>query len=156
YLVVSIAIGMLRASVAHADVRLPRLVSDHMVLQRDSKVIFWGWADPGEQIRIRFRGRHVVTSANRLGEWAASLGSFAAGGPYHIVVTGKKNTIEVRDVLVGDVWVASGQSNMAFAVKADSAWMTGVDNADRELARAQFPQVRLFQVEHNAASAPTV
>src|SRR5690242_1636363 len=103
--------GILLTSLAWADVRLPRLVGDHMVLQRDAKIAIWGWADAGESVRIDFRGKRVTVRADQNGRWSASLGPFLAGGPYDMLVAGK-NRLELHDILLGDVWLASGQSNM--------------------------------------------
>src|SRR5689334_1181001 len=106
------------AGEALAEVKLPRLVADHMVLQRDSRVAIWGWADPGEEVKIGFHGKKATARTDRTGRWSTSLGPFPAGGPYELVILGK-NRITIHDVLVGDVWVASGQSNMEFPLHPD-------------------------------------
>jgi sialate O-acetylesterase len=72
-----------------ADVRLPRLVGDHMVLQRDAQLTVWGWAAPGEKIQIQVRSRNVTTRADARGQWSASMGQFTAGGPYDMTMSGK-------------------------------------------------------------------
>src|SRR5437879_5588555 len=77
------------ASAAYSDVRLPRLVGDNMVLQRDSKVAIWGWADPSEQVRIAFHGQEVTTRTNPHGRWSMSLGPFPSGGPYDMTIAGR-------------------------------------------------------------------
>lgn len=147
------AIGAVHgASVAWADVRLPRLISDDMVLQRDAKVALWGWAQPGEEVRITFHDQVQKTKTDSDGRWTTTLGPFAAGGPYEMTVTGR-NRIVLQKVMVGDVWVASGQSNMEFPIKRIGAF-GGVDNADRELAGANFEQIRLFTVPHTVAAQP--
>src|SRR5574344_66944 len=91
----------------NAAVRLPRLISDCMVLQRDAPLNIWGWADPGEKVTVRFDGQHFFTQAGTDGRWSVKLPALKAGGPYLLEV----NEIAVRDVLVGDVWLLSGQSN---------------------------------------------
>jgi len=91
-LLLLLSIGLL-ASQAPADVHLPQLVSDHMVLQRDSKIIIWGWADPGETLQVQFHGCQVSARANRQGRWSTSLGPFPAGGPFDMTINGK-NTLE--------------------------------------------------------------
>ena len=136
-----------------ADVRLPRLVSDHMILQRDAKVPIWGWANPGEEIRIGIAGQSAHTRADHLGQWSAVIGPLSAGGPYDLTVSAS-NTIHLHDVLVGDVWVASGQSNMEFPLKGSGDWRTGVYNADHEVSGARFPQMRLFKVHQKVALRP--
>ena len=136
-----------------ADVRLPRLVGDHMVLQRDAKLTVWGWAAPGEKIQIRVRSQHVTTRADARGQWSVSMGPFTAGGPYDMTVSGK-NTVVLHDVLVGDVWLASGQSNMEFPLEGSGGWKISVYDAEREVSAANYPRVRLFKVHQKVAPEP--
>lgn len=98
----------LYAVVSSAAVRLPALIADRMVLQRDTELKIWGWADSGEKITVRFRGQSYLTEADAAGNWAIRLPAQKAGGPYLLQV----NEIAIRDVLIGDVWLCSGQSNM--------------------------------------------
>src|ERR1700722_2760928 len=84
-----IIVGVLGAGPALAEIRLPRLINDHMVLQRDARVPLWGWADPDERVRIDFHGKKTTTRADRTGRWSTSLGPFSAGGPYDMVIVGK-------------------------------------------------------------------
>lgn len=100
---------------AYADVKLPRLVSDGMVLQRDQKVKIWGWADAGEQVQLNFRGKCYKTQANTAGNWQIELPEMKAGGPFSMQITGK-NQLAIQNILVGDVWICSGQSNMELPV----------------------------------------
>jgi len=118
-----------------------------MVLQRDARFAVWGWADPGEKVSITFHGKDVAAQTDQSGRWSASMGPFPASGPYDMVIAGK-NRLVLHDVLLGDVWVASGQSNMEFPVgpQATDDWMTGLFNAEREIAHANYPQLRLFKV----------
>lgn len=148
-----LATGQLIANSALADVRLPKLVGDHMVLQRDSKIAIWGWADPGQPVRIDFHGRRGTTRTDQNGRWSMSLGPFPAGGPYELVIVGK-NTITIHDVLVGDVWVASGQSNMEFPLRPDRDGNGGVVNSELEVADSSYPQLRLFKVHHRVGFRP--
>ena len=90
-----------------AKVRLPKLVSDKMVLQRDTDLKIWGWADAGEKVTVRLQGNYYETEADKNGNWEVTLPPQQAGGPYLLEV----NEIVIRDVLVGDVWLCSGQSN---------------------------------------------
>src|SRR6185312_6787271 len=83
------ALGLLAFGLARADVRLPRLLADHMVLQRDAPLRIWGWADPGEHITVQFHDAQVVTEADENGRWSAVLGPFDAGGPFEMKVSGK-------------------------------------------------------------------
>lgn len=134
------------ATPAHADVRLPKLVGNRMVLQRDIPLFIWGWADPGEQVRIAFRGSDVVvrTSADR--RWSAQLPRQRPGGPFKMRISGH-NRIVLTDVLVGDVWLAAGQSNMEFS-------LAETDRANEALAGPFNPRVRLFQIPHIATLTP--
>ena len=95
-----------------ADVTLPPFISDHMVLQRESKAPLWGTAAPGEKVTVRFRDQEQKTAADAEGKWRVELKGLKVGGPDDLIIAGK-NTIKLTDVLVGDVWVGSGQSNMA-------------------------------------------
>src|SRR5690349_8489119 len=95
----------------HAQIKLPRLIADGLVLQRDTKLNIWGWASAGENISIMFRGNTYTTQASADGHWIATLPSQSAGGPYDMILRGK-NEITLHNILVGDVWICSGQSNM--------------------------------------------
>lgn len=134
------------ASHAAADVRLPGIISDHMLLQRDAPVRIFGRADPGEAVTVAFRGQTARTTADALGRWEAWLSPMKAGTAGDMTISGR-NTITVADVLVGDVWVGSGQSNMQWAVRQ-------ADNAEKEIAAAQFPQIRLFYVPRKTSPVP--
>jgi sialate O-acetylesterase len=129
---------MILCGVAAADVRLPALLSENAVLQRDIPVRIWGNADPGETVTVRFRTETATARADDIGRWTAYLRPLSAGGPDDLVVSGK-NTITVRNVLVGDVWVASGQSNMQWSVRQSN-------DPDKEMAAARHPRIRLFKV----------
>lgn len=124
-----------------------------MVFQRDAKINLWGWADPNENVHVEFHGTQVTVKADTHGQWSTTLGAFRAGGPYDLVVKGK-NTISLHNILIGDVWLASGQSNMEFPVKANGEWQTGVSDSEQEVARANFPNVRLFKVHQKNAFSP--
>jgi len=104
---------LLAATSVDAKVRLPKVVSDCMVLQRDVQLNVWGWADPGEKVTVRFDGKHYFTQADASGNWAVKMDPHKAGGPYLLEV----NEIILRDVLVGDVWLLSGQSNQETPVE---------------------------------------
>lgn len=129
-----------------AEVKLPALFTDHMVIQRDRPVHVWGLATPGETVSATFRGASASTQATSIGRFSLRLPPGAVGGPFDLIVKGT-NTITLRDVLVGDVWIASGQSNMEFKVRE------GLD-ALNEMASANYPNIRLFHVEHNVATHP--
>ena len=141
---------------AQATVRLPALVGSHMVLQRDRLLRLWGWAAPGEAVRLTFRGHaYAASMPDANGRWEATLPARPAGGPYVLTVAGQ-NTIVLNDVLVGDVWLAAGQSNMQFPVKDNNprGYQPAL-NADQEIAAATYPGIRMFTVNQATAFRPT-
>ncbi len=129
-----------------AEVELPALISDHMLLQQEVPVRIWGWANPGEQVRVEFRGQNVSAAADSGGEWEVFLSPLEAGGPFQMVISGE-NAMTLTDVLVGEVWVASGQSNMVWPVRSSR-------DAEAEVAKAEFPRIRLFKVALKVADQP--
>ena len=130
-----------------ADVKLPSLISDHMVLQQEAKANIWGTADPGEEISVKLGGTSVSAKANDQGSWSVRLSGLKPGVIGDMTITGK-NTITIKDVAVGEVWVGSGQSNMEWSVRASK-------DADAEIAAANFPAIRLFTVPRMAKLEPT-
>lgn len=115
---VGIALALLAIPLSiRADVRLPRLISDNMVLQRAVPLTIWGWAAPGERVRVGFRHARRTALTDADGRWSVVLPPAVAGGPDALTVRGH-NALTVRNVLVGEVWVASGQSNMEYPVAA--------------------------------------
>ncbi|HEY0375852.1 MAG TPA: sialate O-acetylesterase [Pyrinomonadaceae bacterium] len=122
------------------------LFSDDMVLQRDVKFPVWGWTTPGTSVTVQFRGQKVTATADADGKWLARLGPFGAGGPYTLMISGPQ-AVTLNNVLVGDVWLCSGQSNMEMGV-------TQVENATEEVAQANYPQIRLFAVPKTIAAEP--
>lgn len=131
---------------AHAEVRLPAVLAEHMVLQRDFPMHLWGMAAAGELVSATFRGAVAKTQADKLGRWDLTLSAGSAGGPFVLEIQGT-NQIRFEDVLVGDVWLASGQSNMEFETRK-------AVNAEAELKNAKRPQMRLFQVAKASATFP--
>ena len=103
------------ATAAYADVKLPAIISDGMVLQQGINVPLWGWADEGESVTVEFQGQKVVTTAKD-GKWMVRLKPLKAGGPFTLTVSGK-NKIEFKNVLVGEVWICGGQSNMQWRLR---------------------------------------
>src|ERR1700733_1522289 len=141
-----IALAVVLSTSSYADVTLPSLLADHMVIQRGLPVHLWGMAAPSENVTVTFRGETKSTDADELGRWSLYLSPGEAGGPFQMTVKAA-NTIALNDVLVGDVWVASGQSNMEFPMKE-------LTNADEEIAAAQYPKIRVFRVEHRPSDFP--
>src|SRR5579871_6376766 len=131
---------------ARAEVRLPKILSDHMVLQRDTAVPIWGWSSPGEEVNVTLAGQTKTTKAGADGKWRVQLEPLQAAGPHTLTVKGT-NTLTVEDVLVGEVWLASGQSNMEMTVR-------GARDFEKEQAAADLPQIRMFTVRHNPSREP--
>lgn len=125
---------------------MPALVGSNMVLQRNMPIHVWGWADPGEKIEINFGEESYETTADGEGNWEASLKKMKAGGPYEMRLSGE-NTIELKNILIGDVWVCSGQSNMAWPVQK-------AINPEEEIKNAVYAQMRLFTVKKKTAATP--
>src|SRR5579884_4276786 len=112
----TIAFALFAACCAIAEVRVPGMLSSHMVLQRDRPVRLWGWSAPGERVTVELNGMRREATGDALGDWSVFLPPQPAGGPYQVVIAGT-NRIVLDDVLLGDVWFASGQSNMEMPLK---------------------------------------
>jgi sialate O-acetylesterase len=140
-------IGLVAASspFVRADVKPHALISENMVLQQGMKVPIWGTADDGEAVTVRFQGQEMHATAEH-GKWRVDLAELKAGGPFEMTIAGK-NTIHFKNVLVGEVWVCSGQSNMEWPV-----WLTA--DADKAIAAAKNPMIRLLTVPKNPSSVP--
>ncbi len=124
--------------VAQADVKLPAIIGDNMVLQRAIDVPIWGWADPGEKVTVTLGKQSKSATACDEGKWMLRLDSMKEGGPTKMTVAGK-NSITVENILIGEVWVCSGQSNMGMSVRSSN-------DAEKEIAAADYPEIRLFSV----------
>src|SRR5829696_2614835 len=120
-----------------AQVKLPRLIRDSMVLQRDTKINVWGWAGAGEKVLVRFNNKTYKTTTGKDGKWIVQLQPTKAGGPYTMNIDAS-NHITLKDILVGDVWLCSGQSNMVHQM--------GIHDVlyDADIAKAAYPQIRHF------------
>lgn len=129
-----------------ANVRLPHVLGSHMVLQRDRAVTVWGWAEPGEAITVTIGDREVSTRTDANGKWLVKLPAMAAGGPYEMLVRGE-STIRLTDILVGEVWLCSGQSNMQWGVAT-------AENGKEEMAAADYPRIRLLDVPLVSSGQP--
>ena len=129
------------ASTVSAEVKLAGIFTDHMVLQRDAKLPIWGWAEDGEKVTVTVAGQsHRATAAK--GRWQVQLEPLTAGGPHQLTVSGT-NKIALKDILVGEVWLCSGQSNMAMTVARSQKF-------EDEQKTADHPQIRMFTVTKNA------
>ncbi|HEX7317305.1 MAG TPA: sialate O-acetylesterase [Pyrinomonadaceae bacterium] len=131
---------------ARADVRVPSVVGDNMVLQQGRKVRVWGWAEPGERVTVTFRGGGASATADARGRWEVFTGPHKAGGPFELTVAGR-NTLTFRNVLVGEVWVCSGQSNMEWS-------LANARDGAKEAAAADYPFIHLFTVTKKTSDQP--
>jgi sialate O-acetylesterase len=131
---------------ARADVKLPAMFTDHAVLQRDMPVPVWGSADPGEQVTVTIAGQTHKTKADDQGNWRVTLEPLSLGEPLTLTVKGN-NRLERKDLVVGEVWLCSGQSNMEFALLSAS-------NGDLEVSAANRPDIRLVRVKEPGSQTP--
>jgi sialate O-acetylesterase len=134
------------SSAMHADVTLPYILSDNMVLQRELPVNIWGWAQPGERVTVLFNGQKITVKALASGEWKAVLKPIPAGGPYEMTIKGN-NTIVLKNILAGDVWVCGGQSNMEWPLSRSRNWSSDKNNTLNE-------NIRLFYVPKDMSMKP--
>jgi sialate O-acetylesterase len=144
---------LLQSAFAFADVKPNQIFSDHAVLQSGMTVPVWGTADPGEAVTVRLTGQKKTATAGPDGRWMVKLGKMPAGGPFVMTIAGK-NTVTVNDVLIGEDWVGSGQSNMAFTVSKKVASYAGMLDEDKEIAAANYPQLRLFMAKTSKTHTP--
>ncbi|MCG6188518.1 sialate O-acetylesterase [Maribellus maritimus] len=146
-LVISVFIGFYHSAVA--SISLPEIFSDNMVLQQNAEVKFWGWAKPGETVAIKgdWMDESKSIKVESQGTWEIELKTPGAGGPYNIAIEGY-NKIVLKNVLVGEVWLCSGQSNMEWTA------MAGINNRDEEIAAADYPEIRLFTVQNSSSLYP--
>ena len=137
---------LLTCSLVSADVRMPTILSDGMVLQRGRPIPVWGWAEPNESVTVAMGGQSQSTVADGNGTWSLELSEMPAGGPYVMTIKGK-NTLELSDVLVGDVWLCAGQSNMQRGLNLTEA-------GRRSIAHADHPRIRLLTLDRVVADEP--
>src|SRR6185369_16593968 len=134
--------------VARADVRLPDVIASSMVLQHKQTVPIWGWADPGETVTVSFAGQKKTTVADASGKWRVDLGKLSANATSQSMTIAGKNTIELKDILVGEVWLVAGQSNMQRLLRETA-------NGDAVQAAANHPDIRLFNVRREVGFKKT-
>ena len=142
----ALAVSAALLPAARADVTLHKLFSDHIVLQRDAKVPVWGWADAGEKVTVSIAGQSKSATAGADGKWSVKLDPLKVGAPQTLTAKGK-NTVTVNDVLIGEVWLCSGQSNMGMTVQ-------GAQNFAQEKESAAHPLLRMFTVRSGSAITP--
>lgn len=139
----TLCLFLLIGQTVSAQVKLPRLIRDSMILQRDSKINIWGWASKSEKIKIKFNGKNFKTTANAEGKWSLQLPAMKAGGPFTMNIDAS-NHLVINNILIGDVWFCSGQSNMVHQMKLHS-----VRYAD-EIANANYPEIRHFWIPNTS------
>ena len=131
---------------ARAEVKLPHIIGDNMMLQQEKPVPIWGWASPDEKVTVKFGDQAQGATADKDGKWIVKLDPLKAGATGEMTIAGS-NTITLKNVLVGEVWACSGQSNMEFG-------MRGAHNASVEIPKANYPKIRLFTVKKKIAFEP--
>jgi sialate O-acetylesterase len=139
-----------------AEGKLPSIITDNMVLQQNQEVVLWGWESPGKVIEITgsWNNKTYSTKIDTSGKWEVKIKTPFAGGPYTITFKGD-DEITLDNVMIGEVWLASGQSNMHFPLgKTERYWATGVANYQKELLDTQYPDIRLFNVDQTVAQDP--
>ena len=143
-----VVVGLLATNgFARADVKLPKVLASNMVLQQKQAIPIWGTADAGEEVTVSIGGNKATAKAGADGKWSVKLKELTAGGgPVEVVVKGK-NEVKLTNVLIGEVWVASGQSNMEWSVAASL-------NPKEEIEAAKYPNIRLFHVKKTPAVTP--
>jgi sialate O-acetylesterase len=143
-ILLAVIIGIFSAASGHANVVLPDVISEAMVIQRDRPVPIWGQADPGETVTVRFAGQSKQATAGSDGKWLVKLDAIHANATPSTMTISGKNTIELKNILVGEVWLVSGQSNM-------QRLLSETANGDTAIAAADYPQLRLFNVSRAVA-----
>lgn len=133
-------------SPSYSNVKLPRILSSNMVLQRNTDYKIWGWADKGEKVNVSMYEIKRSAKAGKDGKWMVIFPAMKEGGPYTMIIKGK-NEIKLTNIMFGDVWVCSGQSNMEWP-------LSRADNAEDEIASAIYPDIRLFRCPHNVQFVP--
>ncbi len=143
----TITVSLMLSNVGTSQLRLPALFSDHMVVQQGVPIRFWGWARAGEAVEVRFGDEVKSTIAGSSGRWQVTFSARPAGGPFEINVRGEGSELHISDVYVGEVWVASGQSNMEWPVAMSQ-------DPDKEIPEANYPLIRFFEVGHTVSDNP--
>ena len=138
---------LLLSQVCFAEVKVANIFGDNMVLQRDQKVNIFGTAEPGELITVVVREQTALAKADKDGRWIAELEPLAVGEPFEVLVSGKDNQIKFKNVVAGEVWICSGQSNMEWTV-------AGAGNPKEEIAAANWPMIRHVNIQNTTSPVP--
>ena len=134
------------AQSAFADVRVPAIIGDNMVLQQGKKIRIWGWANPNEKVSVVFANQKANAIADASGHWQTLLEPVKAGGPFELTISAS-NTLTIKNILVGEVWICSGQSNMEWP-------LINTQNGADAVSQANYPEIRLFTVQKTTSSTP--
>ena len=144
----AIATALLLAAEANAAIKPAALFSDNMVLQQGQKVPVWGTADNGQEVTVKIQDQSATAKAEG-GKWRVTLDSLKSGGPYEMTIGSGDAKITLKNILVGEVWIASGQSNMQWPVKQSA-------DPDKTIAESANPMIRLFNVPREASDTPAM
>jgi len=156
YRYLGIIMLLLSSSMAFAGVRLPAIFGDNMVLQRNIRVPVWGWAEIGEKVEIEFMGKTYKTTTGADGKWTIKLGTYKAGGPYEMSIATKAFTLTFKNILIGDVWVAAGQSNMEFGIQTEQHGAEAIAKAtDKEIHFFYVPMAEALLPQQDIAKVPS-
>ena len=138
-----------------ATIQLPALISDNMVLQQNARIQLWGRAKPFENISIRlsWQKKSQQVRADKLGNWKINIRTVRAGGPHSILFSSSDTSITVNNILMGEVWLASGQSNMEFPVGKADGWRNGTHNYQTEIPKAFYPNIRMIDVPNRVSDS---
>src|SRR5258705_579909 len=146
FIVLSVILVAVLKQAAHAEVHVPSIIGDNMVLQQGQKVRVWGTAQPGERVKVACASRKGSATADARGRWQTLIGPLKAGGPFVLTIAGS-NTLTFQNVLVGEVWICSGQSNMEWP-------LINAKGGTETIAQANYPEIRLFTVQKRTAASP--
>ncbi len=147
-LIVPLVLPAVNLEAQQTPFRVAQIFGDNMVLQRDAEIPIWGWANPGDEISVELDGHSSGTMADGSGKWMARFHPMQVGEPFSITISGPQSKVVLENVVVGEVWICSGQSNMEWAV-------SGAANANEEIAAANFPSIRQVKINHQIDTQPT-
>ena len=149
-------IGIISQFRANAAIKLPALIGNNMVLQQNTVINVWGWADAGEKVTIQASWQNTpvtaITSAD--GKWKSTINTPQAGGPYKMVISGRDYSISIENIMIGEVWVCSGQSNMDFTMRGLGGWKHYKPEVREEVASGIYSGVRMFTVKKDTSAIP--
>jgi sialate O-acetylesterase len=152
-LIVTVLIMQLQATAA---IRLPALIGNNMVLQQNSLIKVWGWADAGETVTMRasWQTDSLVAITDSSGNWFTTIKTPEAGGPYTMMLSGHDDTVSIENIMMGEVWVCSGQSNMEFTMRGLGGWSNYKPEIREEVTKGDFSDVRLFTLQKDTSAVP--